>query len=56
MIKKYSEFIHKKECTCLIFKIQIVPFKVFPVGFDALMPAFDPLLEAFLEIDFLYSH
>ena len=40
----------------LFIKSDIVPFKVFPIDCNALMPALDPALETFLKLYCRYSH
>ena len=40
----------------LFIKSDIVPFKIFPIDCNALMPAFDLPLETFLELYCWYSH
>jgi len=56
LIKKFPEFIQKIQNTVLFIKSDIVPFKVFPIDCNALMPALDPARETFLELYCRYSH
>ena len=54
LIKKFQEFIHKIKNTNVLIKIDIVPFKVLPIDFNAL--TLDPILETFFILGFRYHY
>lgn len=50
LTKNFSESMKKINNTCLLLKIDIVPFEVVPIDCSALMLTHDPILETFLKL------